>query len=319
MLQLADIEAARERCAPYVVETPIVSSPRLSDELGTTVSLKLEYRQASRSFKPRGAVNSILSLDDDALSRGVCGVSGGNFAIGLAYAASQLGVDAVVFMPEGSPRSYLDATEAHGATIRLTPDIAGAFAAAEAATHSGRTFLHPFDSPAMMAGNGGLGLELVDQQPAVTDVVLSVGGGGLYTGVASALAARRPDASVWTVETEGADVLGRSLAAGRPVEITPTSHARTLGSPILAEAAWELATGGTPSGAGHTVVSDAEALGCVLDLHDEVGDLVELAASATLAAARRLRGRFGGHLLLILCGANTAEDEVALLREELGV
>lgn len=319
MLPLADIQVARDRCAPYVVETPLVGSPRLSEELGTDVCLKLEYRQTTGSFKPRGAVNSILALDTEARAGGVCGASGGNFAIGLAYAASRLGVDALLFMPEQTPASYLEATEAYGAAIHLTPDVTSAFTAAEEATTNGRAFLHPFDGAPMITGNGALGLELLDQGPATTDVVVSIGGGGLYAGIASALAANRPDIRVWTVETAGADVLGQSLAAGRPVEIVPTSHAHTLGAPSLTEAAWSMATSGTPVGAGHTVVTDTEALVCALRLREELGDLVELAASSTLAAAQLLRDRLGEHVVLIMCGNNLAEEELAWLRTELGV
>ena len=319
VLLLTDIEAARERCAPYVDETPTIASPRLSAALRTDVRLKLEFRQVTGSFKPRGAVNSILLLSDKERSRGVCGASGGNFAIGLAYASSRLGVDTLLFMPERTPRSYLDAAAAHGATIELVPDIVTALRSAEEAGEAGRTFLHPFDGAPMMTGNAGLGLELMDQHPATTDVVVSVGGGGLYAGVASALAGRRPDIRVWTVETAGADVLGLSLAAGHMVRMLPTSHARTLGSPTVAEAAWALATSGTPSGAGHTVVSDGDALRCLLDLRDELGDLVELAASSTLAAARRLGGRLGESVVLILCGGNITGDELTGLRAELGV
>jgi threonine dehydratase len=315
MIPLSDIEAARHRVAPYIVETPVVSSRTLSEQLGTKVLLKLELFQKTGSFKPRGAVNQLLAYDERA--DGVVGISGGNFAQGLAYAAGRLGVPARVVMPESTPRNYLDATRDYGAEVELAPTIADAFVRYDELVAEGWGPMHPFDDPGMMAGNGTLGLELMDQVPDVTDVIVSIGGGGFMAGVTSAIKSRRSDVRIWGVETEGADVMARSLAAGSPQTMTPTSIAKTLGSPYAGGRPFEIARDHLAEVA---VVSDAEAVDSMVFLFERAKLVTEPAAACTLAAARRLRGRFDptGTLVLVLCGGNLSVADLCAFTDRFG-
>ncbi len=303
MIPLGDIETARRRVAPYVVETPVVSSRTLSDELGTGVNMKLELLQKTGSFKPRGAVNQLLAYE--RRQDGVVGISGGNFAQGLAYAAGRLDVPARVVMPETTPRNYLEATIGYGAQVELVPTIADAFIRYDELVAEGWGPMHPFDDPAMMAGNGTLGLELVEQVPGMTDVFLSIGGGGFMAGVVSAVKALRPEVRIWGVETEGADVMARSLRAGSPQQMTPTSIAKTLGSPYAGQVPFDVAVRHLED---VLVVSDAEAVEAMAFLFERAKLVTEPAAACTLAAARRIAGHLdpAGTAVLVLCGGNVS-------------
>lgn len=310
MISLAEIEAARARIAPYVTQTPIDESRSISAELGVPVTLKLELFQRTGSFKPRGSINQVLSLPEARLAVGVAGVSGGNFAQGLAYAAQVLDLRARIVMPEGTPSNYVEATRGYGAEVEFVSGVAEAFERAEAYGDEGWAVAHPFDNPAMMAGNGSVGLEIVEQVPDVTDLFVSVGGGGLLTGVAGAVLAAKPDVRIWAVETEGADALARSLAAGHSVEIVPSSIAKTLGSPYAASAAIELARNRL---AGVLVVSDDEAIDAMRFLFERAKLATEPAAACTLAAARSVRDRLdpNGRTVLLICGGNVAARDFA--------
>lgn len=306
MIPIADIQEARDRIEAHVLRTPVEGSASLSAELGVPVHLKLELFQKTGSFKPRGALNQVLSLDPSRLEVGVAGVSGGNFAQGLAYAARELGLRARIVMPSGTPSNYVDATRSYGADVEFVEGVAAAFQRAEEHAAEGWAVAHPFDHPAMMAGNGMVGLEIAEQVSDATDVVVSVGGGGLIVGVASALKALRPDVRIWAVETEGADSLARSLAAGHPVEINPTSIAKTLGSPYTAAAAIDLAEHHLED---VVVVPDREAVSAMRYLFERAKVVAEPAAACTLAAARRVADRLAGPTVLLLCGGNVSPDD----------
>ncbi len=300
-IPLAEIEAARRRVARYLHRTPVVTSRALSDRWGTAVSLKLELLQKTGSFKPRGAFNEILTLDPEARADGVVGVSGGNFAQGLAFAGRTLDVPTTIVMPSSTPSNYIEATRGYGAAVELVDSIADAFRRADELATSGLAALHPFDDPAMMAGNGTIGLEIVADAPDLTDLFVSIGGGGLMTGVASAVKALRPDVRVWGVETEGADAMRRALDAGRVVEMEITSIAKTLGAPWVSEATLAAAQELLEE---VVVVSDEEAFRAILTLMERAKVMAEPAASCTLAGAERVRSRLGGHVVLLLCGGN---------------
>ncbi len=317
MIPLEDVVAARQRIAPFVKRTPLFRSRTLSERFGTNVYIKAELLQVTGSFKPRGAFNQLMALSDEQRSHGVVGISGGNFAQGMAHAASTLEVDCVIVMPESTPANYVEATKGYGASVVLEPDIASSFEKYEELAEQGRTAVHPFDNPAMQAGNGSLGLEVVEDVPDVTDVFISVGGGGFIAGVASAILGLQPGVRIWAVETEGADVLARSLAAGRPVEMNPTSLAKTLGSPFLAPAAFELATAHFHRS---IVVSDAEAYHALRFILERTKLLPELAASCTLAAMEKHADAFAleAHVVLVLCGGNVSVDDLAAYREAFG-
>ena len=309
MIALDDIRAARERIAGRVHHTPLVRSTTLSERSGTNVYLKMELFQKTGSFKPRGAFNQLLVAMGATGARSFVGASGGNFAQALAYAGSELGVATTVVMPESTPVNYVEATRDYGASVELVRDITATFHRVEELATAGLARVHPFDDPAMTAGNGTLGLELVEDVPEVTEVFISVGGGGLITGVGSAIHGLRPEARIWAVETDGAQVLHDSLSRGRPLTMTPTSLAKTLGSPYLATAAYEFALDHVEAS---LVVTDATAYESMLFLLERAKVLTELAAACTLAAFQRETGRFrpSDHVVLVLCGGNVSADDL---------
>ncbi len=317
MISAADVLAARDRIAGRLHRTPLVRSDASSRRLGANVYLKLELFQKTGSFKPRGAFNVMLSLTQEQRDAGVVGFSGGNFAQGMAFAGSALGVDTMVVMPESTPPHSVAATRGYGAHVELVPDIGAAMHATEAHAAAGRTLMHPFDDPLMMAGNGTVGLEIVEDVPDLTHLFVSVGGGGLLTGVATAVLDAKPDVKVVGVETEGADALARSLAAGEPVTITPTSIAKTLGSPYAAADMIALARTRL---AGVAVVEDAAAFSEVVFLAERVKVVTEPAASCTMAAALTWKDRLapGDKVVLLLCGGNASVADIATWSQRFG-
>ncbi len=220
-----DVVAARELLDDVIVRTPMPHSRYLSELIGGPVYLKCENLQRAGSFKIRGAYVRICGLSDEERARGVVAASAGNHAQGVALASGLVGAKATVFMPEGAPLPKVEATRAYGAEVVFagqTVDVA----LAEAVKHAERTgavFIHPFDHPDVVAGQGTIGLEIVDQLPGVGTIVLAVGGGGLAAGVALAAKSLRPGVKVVGVQAERAAAFPLSLAAGRPVSVEPTS------------------------------------------------------------------------------------------------
>ncbi len=304
------IREAGERINGYVKRTPLERSESLSKYLGTNVFVKYELFQKTGAFKVRGAFNKMLSLTDEERSRGVVAVSGGNHAQAVAYAASVLGVNAVIVMPESTPKVYLEATRGYGATVDLRPSIAEAFAEIKRYQSEGMVFVHPFDDPLVMAGQGTVGLEIMDDVPDATDVVVSIGGGGLASGVATAVKGINPAIKIWGVETVGADAMSQALAAGHPVELaTISSIAKTLGAPAVSDATLEIAQKHLES---VTVVTDAEAVEAMVFILERLKVITEPAASCTLAAAEKLSANFtpNSNVVLILCGGNTGVKDL---------
>jgi threonine dehydratase len=310
MITLDDVKAARERIQGRVKRTQLVPSEAVSARLGCQAYLKLELFQKTGAFKVRGAFNKVLSIPEDQRGRGLVAVSGGNHAQAVAYVAKQLGLRATIFMPEKTPRNYLDATRGYGAEIILLPNAHEAFQQVAEYETQGWTSVHPFDDPLVMAGQGTLGLEIVEDLPQVTDVVVSIGGGGFIGGVATAIKSLKPQTRIWGVETEGADAMSKALAAGHVVQLAAiTSIARTLGAPAASESTLELVRKYVES---VTVVPDREAVLALRFLLERAKILTEPAAACTLAAAERLRDRFtpASNLVLVLCGGNTAVDDL---------
>ncbi len=309
MIQLVDVQIARIRISSFVMRTPTILSRTLSERLGTNAYLKLELFQKTGSFKPRGAFNRMLQLTDEEKEQGIVAFSGGNFAQGVAYAGRALGIRSHILMPEHTPKNYVEATRGYGAEVELVPSVQAMMDMAEEYRKRGRIVLHPFDDPFMMAGNGTLGLELVEEVPNLTDVIVSIGGGGLISGIVTAVKALKPAVRVWGVETEGADTMAQSLRAEKVVHISPTSIARTLGAPYVAQDALILAQRHLES---VTVVPDREAVDAIRFLLERAKILTEPAASCTLAAAERLRDHFGRdqHVVLVLCGGNVSLEDV---------
>ncbi len=299
-----DIEAAATVIAPYIKRTPLEYSNSISRKLGLHVSVKFELFQKTGAFKARGGFNKLLSLTDDERKRGVVAVSGGNHAQAVAYASIVLGIDAVILMAENTPAVYLEATRGYGATVHLQPSIAAAFEKVKFYEAEGRVFVHPFDDPLVIAGQGTVGLEILADAPDTTDIILSIGGGGLAAGVATAVKAIKPEIRVWGVETVGADAMTKALAAGHPVQLAAiTSIAKTLGAPAVSELTLELTQKYLES---VTVVTDKEAVESMVFIAERLKVITEPAAACTLAAAERLRQNFtsDSRIVLILCGGN---------------
>ncbi|MEO8025573.1 MAG: threonine/serine dehydratase [Bryobacteraceae bacterium] len=307
---LAAIQLARESISNMVRRTPLIPSVTLSERLGTNVYLKIEVFQKTGSFKVRGAFNRALALTEAERSTGIVAVSGGNHAQAVAYVSRALGLRSLILMPSNSPRNYVEATQGYGAEVRLVGDVHEAFAAAREYQSQGWAFIHPFDDPMVMAGQGTLGLEIVEDLPNVTDVFVSIGGGGLLGGVATAIKSLKPSVRMWGVETEGANCMSLAFAAGHPVTVDKiTSIAKTLGAPSASETTFALAKKYLES---LIVVSDAEALAMLRLILERVKILTEPAAACTLAAADRIKSRFtpDNHVVLVLCGGNFGLDDL---------
>jgi threonine dehydratase len=306
-ISLTDIEAARDRIVPYVKRTPLVRSDTISRQLGTNIYLKAELFQRTGAFKVRGAFNKMLGL---ARGQRVVAVSGGNHAQAVAYAGQVLGIRTLIFMPETTPRNYLDATRGYGAEITLVPSVGEGFDGLERYAAEGWVPVHPFNDPLVMAGQGTMGLEIVDDVPAITDCIVSIGGGGLIGGVSTAIKGRLPKVRIWGVETDGAHCMSRALEAGRPVNMPKvTSIAKTLGAPSASDETLALVRQNVES---VTVVSDADTIVALRLLLERTKMLTEPAASCTLVAAERLRHQFtaDSHVVLVLCGGNLAVDDL---------
>lgn len=304
------IRSARSVISPFVRRTYLERSEALSHYVGTNIFVKYELFQKTGSFKVRGAFNKLLSLTDEERGRGVVAVSGGNHAQAVAYAAGTLGIDAVIAMPENTALVSLEATRGYGATLDLQPNIADAFAKMEEYAANGRIVMHPFDDPLIIAGQGTVGLEIVEDLPEVTDAIVSIGGGGLAGGTAVALKHEDPNVRVWGVETDGANAMALALEAGEPVTLPAiTSIAKTLGAPYVTERTLGMASELLES---VTVVPDTEAVSAMRFIFERLKVVTEPAAACTLAAALRLKGQFDpeSNVVLVFCGGNTGLDDL---------
>jgi len=318
-MDITAIKQARERIQPFIKRTPLEHSDTLSKYLETNVWVKLELFQKTGSFKVRGAFNKLLSLSAKERKQGVVAISGGNHAQAVAYASHVLDVDAVVLMPESTPQNYVEATKNYGATVDLQPTIAIAFEKIKDYEAEGRIFIHPFDDPLVMAGQGTLGLEIMEDLPGVTDIIISIGGGGFAGGVSTAVKAMKPGVRIWGVETIGADAMSQALEAGHPVELAAiTSIAKTLGAPSVSARTLALAQEHLEE---VLVVPDEEAVQALKFILERLKILTEPAASCTLAAALRLRDQFNNNnnLVLIFCGGNLSVEDLCKYDSNSGV
>jgi len=218
-----DVAAARKLLRGIVSATPVLHSRVLSDRLSGPVFLKCENLQRTGSFKTRGAYVRISRLTEAERDRGVVAASAGNHAQGVAFAAATLGARATVIMPEGAPLPKVEATRGYGAEVILQGEtIEDALAVALAYSgERGSVFIHPFDHPDVVAGQGTVGLEILEQCPEVRTIVVPVGGGGLASGIAVAASDADPPVRVVGVQAEAVAPLPASLAAGHPVRIDP--------------------------------------------------------------------------------------------------
>lgn len=300
---LDDVLAARARVEPHLHRTPVLRSRTLSEMTGLDIRLKCENLQRTGSFKPRGGINRIATLDEDARRRGVITISAGNNAQGIAFAAARLGVAAVLVMPENAVASKVAATRDYGAEVVLHGNVNEAFARLEELrVERDLELLHPFDDSMLIAGHGTLALEIREQVPEVEAIVCGVGGGGLIGGLAAAL----PDSPIRLlgVEPEGAPTMTEALAAGEPVRLESVATiADGLAPPFVGHRNLALVR---ERGVPMTLVSDPEMTRAMVLLLERCKLLVEPSAAAPLAAllAGRLALEPGTCVVLVLSGGN---------------
>ena len=313
-VSLADVLAARERIAPHVHRTPLVGSATLGRLTGTVLGLKAENLQRTGSFKVRGALNAVLQLSPEQRGRGIVTMSAGNHGQALAYAAALAGVRCVVFIPESAVPAKVEAIKGYGAEARFAPSMETVFPTMEEfrARH-GLHFVHPFADPAVVAGQGTVGLEIVEECPEVEAVVVCVGGGGLLAGLALAVKAQRPEVRVIGVEPEGAAAVSRSLAAGRPVTL---EKIETVADGLAAPFGAELTLGLVERHADDVVlVSDEEIVAAMGLILERTKLLVEPAGAAAVAAL--LTGKaglpHGARAVATLSGGNVDREKLKQL------
>lgn len=213
---LSDVRAARERIMSHLHRTPTLETATLSQRTNTNLAIKCETFQRTGSFKARGALNAVLQLSPEQRERGVVTLSAGNHGQGLAFAASKVGARAVIFMPESAVPAKVDAIRGYGAETMFAPSMESVFPAMEAyKKEHGLTFVAPFSDEGIIAGQGVVGLEILEDVPDVETIVVPVGGGGLIAGILVAVKEQRPDIRIVGVEPVGANIVTRSREEGK--------------------------------------------------------------------------------------------------------
>ena len=304
LVGLDDLRAARVLLEGVSRTTPVEGLRGLSQQVGAPVLLKCENLQRTGSFKIRGAYVRIARLTDAERARGVVAASAGNHAQGVALAASLLGCASTVFMPEAAPLPKVAATAAYGASIRHAGHtVDQALVAARAfADQTGAVLIHPFDHADVIAGQGTVGLELLEQRPDVRTVVVCTGGGGLVAGIAAAVKALRPDVRVVAAQASGAASFPASLRAGHPVPLATMS---TMADGIAVGCPGEVTFAHVRALVDDVVTVDEEALSRALLLCLERAKMVvEPAGAAALAAVMEDPKGFQGPVVAVLSGGN---------------
>ncbi len=303
MVTLDDVRAAAARIAGAVERTPMLHSRTLSKLTGAEVWLKFENLQFTASFKERGALNKLLSLGAAERARGVIAMSAGNHAQGVAYHAARLGIRAVIVMPRGTPNSKVSATGVHGAEVVLAGDTL-----ADAAAHArdrqareGLAFIHPYDDPAVVAGQGTVALEMLEQAPGLDALLVPVGGGGLISGMACAAHALDPAIEVYGVESRAFCAMHQRLA-GLPVAV----GGDTIAEGLAVRDVGELTLAMTRALAKEVLLVGEETLErAIVALVEIEKTVAEGAGAAGLAALLEHGARFAGRRVGIpLCGGN---------------
>jgi threonine dehydratase len=304
LVTVEDVRAARELLAGVSRTTPMEGSRVLSERVGGPVALKCENLQRAGSFKIRGAYVRIARLSDDERGNGVVAASAGNHAQGVALAAQLLGCRATVFMPEGAPLPKIAATRAYGAEVTLhgatlTDSLVEATAFAE---RTGAVLIHPFDHRDVIAGQGTVGLEVLEQCPDVRTVVVCTGGGGLVSGVAAAVKGVRPEVTVVGAQAEGAAAFPPSLAAGHPVALPSMA---TMADGIAVGRPGDLTFEHGRALVDRVVTVDDDALARALLMSLERAKMVvEPAGAAALAAVMEHPREFEPPVVCVLSGGN---------------
>jgi threonine dehydratase len=302
-LGLADIETAAAVLEGHVVRTPCLRSARLSEVLGAGITLKLETLQHSSSFKDRGALVKLASLSAEERKRGVIAMSAGNHAQGVAYHATRLGIPATIVMPRLTPFVKVEKTAQFGAKVLLEGDSVDEAAdyAQKLAAERDLVFIHPYDDPAIIAGQGTIGLEILADVPEVEVLVIPIGGGGLIAGVATAAKALKPEIEVIGVQAASCPSMQRRRAGLPEAPLRPT-----IAEGIAVKRPGRLTLPIVKALVDDILLVEEEAIEeAILALLEVEKLVVEGAGAAGLAAVMTNRERFAGrHVGLILCGGN---------------
>jgi len=307
VIGLDAIEAARERIAAAAIRTPLVRL-RIEDA-PADIYLKLENLQPIGSFKIRGATNAVLLAPPSDRAKGLVTASAGNMAQGVAWAARELGVPATIAVPEHAPQAKLAAIERLGGHVRKLPyDDWWNVIVAGRLDGAGGLFVHPVQDHGVMAGNGTIGLEILDDLPDPDAVVIPYGGGGLTVGIASAVKALRPEVKIFTAEPESGAALAAAMAAGRPVDVDyRATFVDGSGSRRVLDTMWPLVA---PLVDGALSVPVADVAAAVRLLAERARVIAEGAGALALAAA--LAGRAGtGKVVCVVSGGNINLSKLA--------
>jgi len=306
----ADVRAAAERIAPYVHRTPVATCASINRMAGCSLHFKCEHVQKVGAFKARGATNAVFSLSDEEADRGVCTHSSGNHAAALARAAGLRGIPAHIVMPSSAPPVKKAAVAGYGALItECEPTLEAREATlAEVQRRTGATFVHPYDDPRVIAGQGTAALELLGDVPNLDGVLAPVGGGGLASGTVLAVTAFAPGVEVWGAEPAGADDAFRSLRDGRRYpSVAPTTIADGLLT-SLSDRTFRILRGGL---AGILTVDDEAIVRAMRLLWERAKLLVEPSSAVPLAAVLADPSRFAGRRVgVILSGGNVDLDRL---------
>jgi threonine dehydratase len=314
VISIEDVERAARTIAGRLHRTPLLGSASLSEHLNAEAFVKAELFQRTGSFKVRGALNRLAELSDEERARGVISISAGNHAQAVAWAAREAGLDALIVMWQGADELKVAATQGYGA--RVDQEAADPTAAFErlAVLHAetGRTLIHPFDDAAVIAGQGTVALEILEDRAAPDVVVVPVGGGGLVSGIATAVKGRRPDARVVAVEPELSTALHDALAAGHPVPVTPRSAANALSAPFAGERAVEICS---RLGVESVLLGEDELFAGFRWLYARTKLAAELGGAAAVAAllAGKVRVEPGETVVAVVSGGNISPKEAAAI------
>ena len=306
---LDDIRCAAERISPYVRHTPMIACApvRSHREIGASLTLKLECLQVVGSFKPRGAINKLFSLPDRSAVRGLITASGGNHGLGVAYAATVANVPSTIYVPTTTPPAKIEKLKRWNAEVIVAGDSwdeSNRFAL-EAAERNRLTYVHAFADPMVIAGQGTVGLEIMEDSPAVDTLVVAIGGGGLIAGIAIAAKAINPALRIIGVEPTGAATLHDSLNAGRIVKLDRIKTAAvTLGAQATEQINFDLIEHHV---AEVVLVFDDEMREATRWLWFELGVAAELSGAAAVAAllTGKYRAAQGERVCALVCGAGT--------------
>jgi threonine dehydratase len=306
VIPLSAIRAAAERVAGHIHRTPLLSASGLGARAGVALYVKCENLQKTGSFKPRGALNKVMSLSPEERARGLVTVSAGNHAQAVAWAGRIAGAACTVVMPTAAPASKIEATRGYGAEIVLHEDRATLFdKLAEVRDARGLSFVHPFDDPDTVAGAGTTGLEILEELPDVDVILVPVGGGGILSGIASAVKQTRPSVRVVGVELAEGPGLAPALAAGKPVTVTRPwgTIADGMTPPFVGTLAVEIAKEAVDDVVG---VSEEEIVAAMKLLMTRAKLYVEGAGAAATAAllAGKVRVKPGEKVVALISGGN---------------